>query len=233
MIIHTIFDVLAIIASVLSAWAFRKQFALAAPQALPTAHKDQYHLVLIIGMALGSFLFGSVNTWLADQGLFSKSLIGGIAGAILLAESYKKYHGIRGSTGLYYVPALCALIIVGRIGCYLAGIEDFTYGVVTALPWGVDFGDGLLRHPVQLYESFAMLLFLSVLWLSFSRYRQAWLHYGFYWFVLFYAGQRFLWEFIKPYPTLFLSFNVFHLVALALMLYALVMIRHAQKVNYA
>lgn len=50
---------------------------------------------------------------------------------------------------------------VGRLGCFFAGLPDYTYGVPTDLPWGVNFGDGVPRHPVQLYESAAMLLFLS------------------------------------------------------------------------
>ena len=52
--------------------------------------------------------------------------------------------------------------MVGRWGCFLSGLEDQTHGTPTALPWGHDFGDGMLRHPVQLYESFAMGLFLVV-----------------------------------------------------------------------
>src|SRR5262249_1281570 len=52
---------------------------------------------------------------------------------------------------LFALP-LCAGIAIGRIGCFLAGLEDDTYGVATSLPWGVDFGDGVRRHPTQVYE---------------------------------------------------------------------------------
>jgi prolipoprotein diacylglyceryltransferase len=41
---------------------------------------------------------------------------------------------------------------VGRVGCFLAGFSDGTYGSPTSLPWGVNLGDGVSRHPVQLYE---------------------------------------------------------------------------------
>jgi prolipoprotein diacylglyceryltransferase len=50
-------------------------------------------------------------------------------------------------------------IAVGRLGCFFAGLDDFTYGTPTTLPWGHDFGDGIARHPVQLYESAAMAAF--------------------------------------------------------------------------
>jgi hypothetical protein len=43
-------------------------------------------------------------------------------------------------------------LAMGRIGCFLAGLHDDTYGLPTSRPWGVDFGDGIPRRPTQLYE---------------------------------------------------------------------------------
>jgi phosphatidylglycerol---prolipoprotein diacylglyceryl transferase len=37
-------------------------------------------------------------------------------------------------------------------------LSDKTDGIATNLPWGVDFGDGISRHPTQLYE----ILFLCI-----------------------------------------------------------------------
>ena len=56
----------------------------------------------------------------------------------------------------FLVPGLLALA-VGRIGCFLTGLPDHTYGIHSSLPWAVNFGDGP-RHPTQLYESLAVLL---------------------------------------------------------------------------
>ena len=39
---------------------------------------------------------------------------------------------------------------------------------------------------------------------------------GFYLFIGVYAGQRFLWEFLKPYGTVIGPFNLFHLLSAAL-----------------
>jgi phosphatidylglycerol:prolipoprotein diacylglycerol transferase len=50
------------------------------------------------------------------------------------------------------VPPLLLGIAIGRIGCFLSGLADQSYGVATRLPWGVDFGDGITRHPTQIYE---------------------------------------------------------------------------------
>jgi prolipoprotein diacylglyceryltransferase len=64
--------------------------------------------------------------------------------------------GITQRTGARFALTLAVGIAVGRIGCYFAGMDDFTFETPTTLPWGHDFGDGVARHPVQLYESFAM-----------------------------------------------------------------------------
>ena len=34
----------------------------------------------------------------------------------------------------------------------LAGLHDDTYGLPTALPWGIDLGDGVPRHPAPLND---------------------------------------------------------------------------------
>jgi phosphatidylglycerol---prolipoprotein diacylglyceryl transferase len=84
--------------------------------------------------------------------LGGKTIIGAILGGIIAVESAKRCSGITRRTGdLFAVPMLVG-IAIGRIGCFLAGIADDTYGLPTSLPWGVDFGDGIVRHPVQLYE---------------------------------------------------------------------------------
>jgi phosphatidylglycerol:prolipoprotein diacylglycerol transferase len=45
---------------------------------------------------------------------------------------------------------------------------------------------------------------------------------GFYLFVAFYALQRFGWEFLKPYGTIVGPLNLFHLLSLALVAYAVI-----------
>jgi len=50
----------------------------------------------------------------------------------------------------------------GGVGCCRTGLADKPYGIATPWPGGVDFGDGIARHPTQLYEIGA-LVFLGVL----------------------------------------------------------------------
>lgn len=94
------------------------------------------------------------EVWLAGQ-----SMVGGLLGGLLGVELAKRSVGLRASTGDTFVLPVLLGLMIGRVGCFLAGLADGTYGNPTALPWGVDFGDGIARHPTQLYEiAFAALL---------------------------------------------------------------------------
>jgi prolipoprotein diacylglyceryltransferase len=119
--------------------------------------------------------------------------------------------------------------VIGRLGCFFAGLVDDTYGVPTRLPWAVDLGDGVPRHPVQLYESASMALFLAVYLAGLAR-RAPWaMRRGFYVMCFWYGLQRFGWEFLKPYPRLIGPFNLFHLLCAGLMAYGWVYYRADQR----
>src|SRR4029077_11365805 len=120
-----------------------------------------------------------------------RSIEGALAGAIVAIEILKWRTGIAGSTGISFVAPLAAAIAVGRLGCFFAGLDDMTYGTPTRLPWGVDFGDGVTRHPVQLYEAATMAIFFAVFVLSLRRETEALRRTEFYAFVAVYAAQRF------------------------------------------
>lgn len=230
MLIHSVFDGLALLCGVLMSFWFRRQYGLVRPVGVTQESQHHYYLLaLLLGLIGGSVLFGTLNLHLSGQAGVAKSMLGGVFGAIVSAEIFKYFAGIRQSTGLYFVPGLIVLIAVGRIGCFFAGMQDFTYGVETTLPWGVDFGDGIKRHPVQLYESFAMLAFLLILLLNYPKQSAFWQAQGFYIFVLFYAGQRFLWESLKPYSAVFGTVNLFQLLCLGLVGYAVFMLVTIRK----
>lgn len=179
-----------------------------------------YVIALVGGAIAGAVLLGSAYS--LRQGLphWSHSVAGALAGAIVAIEIYKAFAGIRHSTGVIWVGSLCIGIAVGRLGCLFAGLADDTYGTPTTLPWGIDLGDGIARHPVQLYESAAMLAFFAF-YIAALRRRSPWTTTrAFYWFIGWYAAQRFLWEFFKPYPRLVGPLDIFQLCALGLLAYA-------------
>ena len=192
-----------------------------------------YFVSLAIGAAAGAWAIGSLNTLRDAHPAISHSIAGALAGAIVAVEVWKLLNGVSRSTGGPFVIPLAAGIVVGRIGCLFAGLSDQTFGVATRLPWAVDLGDGIDRHPVQLYESLAMALFLAVYWRALIKRRSWAIRHGFHLFVLAYAGQRFAWEFLKPYPPVFGRLNLFHLVMIGLGLYALLWIAHDRRESAA
>jgi phosphatidylglycerol---prolipoprotein diacylglyceryl transferase len=109
--------------------------------------------------AAGAALGARVLAWLANPQatydlnsvlLGGKTIVGGLIGGLVGVELVKLAMGIRRSTGDLYAPALAVAIAVGRVGCLLTGIADDTSGTPTSLPWGMDLGDGIQRHPTQL-----------------------------------------------------------------------------------
>jgi prolipoprotein diacylglyceryltransferase len=128
-----------------------------------------------------------------------KTIVGGLLGAWAGVEIAKRCLSVRSRTGDAFVPTLTAAIPIGRIGCFLEGLPDHTYGTPTSLPWGVDFGDGIARHPTQLYESIFVLVMGTLLCLTkFRREGDR--------FRVFFAGYflfRFGVEFIKPREHLY------------------------------
>jgi len=179
-----------------------------------------YAVAVVFGAALGGYAAGTANLWLSGQPEVARSVLGALAGAIMAVEVFKRARGIRGSTGIVFVPGFCASLAVGRWGCFLSGLGDHTHGIPTSLPWGHDCGDGIPRHPVQLYESAAMTAFLGFTVVQLARRDACFLRNGFYLLVLWYAGQRFAWEFLKPYAQLIGPLNLFHCICLGLVCYA-------------
>ena len=143
--IHSLFDLLALLVAIA---VYR--LAPVATSGVPAEPWKVHPLYIAAGAGgatIGAYLFGSANLWLSGIGGVARSIEGAIAGGIVGIEALKWRSGIRGSTGLRFVAPLAAAIAVGRLGCFFAGLDDMTYGTPTALPWGVDFGDGVPRHP--------------------------------------------------------------------------------------
>jgi len=222
-LIHSVFDLIAAAAAMtVTAFAYRWRLAAAADNIERAG--GGYAVAFIAGAAIGGFGCGTANLWLSGEPGVGRSVVGALAGAIVAIEVFKRWRAIKGSTGLIFVPAFATSVVIGRWGCYLSGLDDHTFGKVTTLPWGHDFGDGRFRHPVQLYESFAMAAFLVfVAWALKVRWPPLMRH-GFYMMVLFYAVQRFLWEFLKPYAAVAGPFNLFHFICLGLICYSVFML---------
>lgn len=165
-----------------------------------------------VGALLGSRVLGLAEQWptvleACRSGrlvalLFSpggKTIVGGLLGGWLGVELVKRVSGIRSRTGDLFALPLCVGIAVGRIGCILAGLADDTYGKPTSLPWGVDFGDHVARHPVQLYE----IAFLALLAVAVTAPKKLPEGARFRIFLAGYLAWRIAIDFFKPQPLVF------------------------------
>ncbi len=225
MLIHTLFDLAAAASSLaLTVWVYRWRLQDRAPLAIEESGTG-YAIALIGGAMVGGFGFGTANLWLSGVPGIGRSILGALAGAIVAVELFKRAKGIRGSTGLIFVSGFAASVAVGRWGCFFSGLDDQTYGTPTTLAWARDFGDGVLRHPVQAYEAFSMAAFLAAALVCFARRQPFFMRHGFYLMVGFYCAQRFVWEFFKPYAAIAGPLNLFHFLCLALIAYSVIMIK--------
>lgn len=199
------------------------------------------NLWLLVGCIFGAWMGSKLLAWAEtpshywamrqDPGVLlgGKTIVGGLLGGWAGIEFAKQRLRITQSTGDLFVWPLAVGTAIGRIGCFLTGLTDHTYGVATTLPWGVDFGDGIARHPTQLYESlYAVLLATAVSW---SAYRDWPAGARFRCYFAGYFAFRFLVEFIKPRETPLLGLSAIQLASFVGAVLALVsfrQLRHTQ-----
>jgi len=180
----------------------------------------------IFGALLGSRILGALEN---PHELFStenkllyiysnKTVVGGLLGGLWGVELVKKMiHEKKRSGDLFVFPLILAMII-GRVGCFSMGIFEETYGLPSQLPWAMDLGDGITRHPVCLYE----ILFLFVSWISLYRVKTSYaLDEGalFKIFMICYLLFRFLLDFIKPGERYLFGMGTIQLACLVGLLY--------------
>jgi phosphatidylglycerol:prolipoprotein diacylglycerol transferase len=157
-----------------------------------------------VGASLGSRLLASLenpqlllNASTATAALLGgKTIIGGLIGGLIAVEWIKRRMGETQRTGDLFAVPLAVGIAIGRVGCFLTGLDDGTYGSATSLPWGVDFGDGVRRHPTQLYEVLFCLGLAVFLWRLMRRPHVQ--GDAFKVFMVGYMGWRFAVDFVKP-----------------------------------
>lgn len=185
-------------------------------------------LSIILGASLGGFLGSRIIAILENPLinfdssvlitlLNSKTIMGGLFGGLLGVELAKKIINEKQSSGDLFVFPIILGIFIGRIGCFLSGINEFTYGKVTTFFMGMNLGDGLKRHPIALYE----LLFLVVLFLFLWKLKRTNLIQGmlFQYFMICYFTFRFFIEFLKPNLFFTLGLSSIQILCVICLLY--------------
>jgi prolipoprotein diacylglyceryltransferase len=180
--------------------------------ALPRRSKLALLVAGFTGGVLGAklpFLGSDGPAWgfLAD----GKTITTGLIGAYLSVEVAKLFLGVTVKTGDAFALPLALAVAVGRWGCFLNGC---CFGTPTDLPWGVDFGDGVLRHPTQVYES---LFHLAAALGLFALYRyHLFPGHRLQLYLIAYAVFRILTEFLRPEPVYALGLTWYQWAAIAL-----------------
>lgn len=178
----------------------------AADQPVPPA------LIIVAAALIGGTIGAKIPilltyTSLADL-LVGKSIVGGLLGGMAGVLLIKRLLHIRLRLGNDIAPAAALGLAIGRLGCFFNGC---CYGVPAA--WGVDFGDGQLRLPAQLFEAgFHLAAFLLLHRLR-TRVRIPGILFKFY--VAVYFLFRFLIEFIRVNPVYWLGLTIYQLLSLA------------------
>jgi len=216
--IHTIFEILAYFIG------FRFYLYLRKKQGDQISEQNRWWIFAgaLAGAFFGSKLLGLIeNITLIRPENFSdffqsKTIAGGLLGGLIGVELTKKIIGVKVSSGDLMTYPLILGIIIGRIGCFLTGVSDNTQGLPTNLPWGMDLGDGLKRHPTPLYE----IIFLTFLWLLIFKLEKK-LNDGekFKFFLTSYLFFRFFVEFIKPVTPFILNLSAIQLACLSGLFY--------------
>ncbi len=188
---------------------------------------DENGFYLAIAGLLGGAIGAKLLEWLINYDfvikhffdprtfLYGRTIVGGLIGGTIAVLAVKKKMKIGRRMGNAFAPAIALGVAIGRIGCFLAGC---CFGKATNMDWGVDFGDGVLRYPTQLFESAFMLAMFFYLK---NKAKKPDVKPGqlFTELMLAYFSFRFLLEFIKAEPVTFAGLTIFQYISIVVIIY--------------
>jgi len=185
-------------------------------------------LSIILGAAIGAFLGSRLMGFLENPVFHSdvksilelfnaKTIMGGLFGGLLGVEIAKKIIEEKESSGDLFTFPIILGIFIGRIGCFLSGTNEFTYGKQTTFFLGMNLGDNIIRHPIALYELF----FLIILFFVLKKLKTRNIKNGllFQYFMIAYFMFRFFVEFLKPNYFLIFGLSSIQILCLICLLY--------------
>jgi phosphatidylglycerol---prolipoprotein diacylglyceryl transferase len=183
-----------------------------------------------VGGLVGARLFALVDDWsgfVADplRTLFSGAgfvWYGGLIGGFLAVTWVIQRNRLPWLVTVDCIaPGLVLAHGIGRIGCQLAGDGD--WGRVTTLPWGMayphaiigwNYPPGVRVHPTPLYELLAYTAIFAFLWAIRKRpHADGRL---FWWYLVLAPTARFLIEFLRINPRVFLGLSEAQLISVGL-----------------
>lgn len=176
----------------------------------------------IVGGTIGSKLpmifiyWNQINANPEDLNLLisGRTIVGGLLGGAVGTLLAKRIFKIKERLGNQIAIPVALGMAVGRIGCLLRGC---CYGQATSLPWGIDLGDHIHRHPTQIYEMiFDMALVVLLIGIKAKGVKPGEL---FKWFMNCYLSFRFLLEFIRVEKIAFMGLTDFQWLCVVSLVY--------------
>jgi hypothetical protein len=179
------------------------------------------------GLCAGGAAGGAVQALAESQadGLLSigtvalmgpKTVMGGLLGGFLAIALFKRLTRVEHDTSDAFARGACVLMVVGRLGCVF---QHCCFGCAVQAPlppwYGVQQGDGVLRHPVQLIELAAQGALLITIHLLHRRDLLA--HRRLFLVFLAYGSARFALEFLRePLGATWFGLNLWQYLALVM-----------------
>ncbi len=157
---------------------------------------------------------------------------GAFLGVLFVWLYARKQKGITFTQILDLVaPYLLLAIAITRIGCFL-NWDDL--GSASSLPWAIQAGSDVARHPTQLYESLYSLVSFFIL-LGFKKIRDKGRETKFkkllekpgalfLFFLIFYSFFRFFNDFLREYETSFLGLALSQWICLFIFIFSFAML---------
>jgi len=214
------YQVCVIAAALIGGWLIRRDSA-----AWPVTPQQRWSIMIaafigaMIGCAIPAYYAGGIVENMAlSVPIGPKTVLGGVLGAFLLVALFKRLTRNRADTSDAFARGAVAMMAVGRIGCIL---QHCCYG--KPADWGTNFGDGILRVPVQYLEAFG--LFGIFILIELLHRRNLWQGRRLFVFFALYGALRFGLEFWREQiAAVYLGVGFYQWLALTVMLVGLVQI---------
>lgn len=193
-------------------------------------------LLIYLGALAGGFAGAKIAYLIAEGGLdwqqpdrwlrwaSGKSVLGGLLGGYAGVEGAKHLLGHKASTGDNFAVIMPIGILLGRIGCYLNGC---CLGIPTAGVFAARDVAGIPRWPAPAVEgAFQIVVLITILLLQ---------RYGmlrdrlFFLYLITYGLFRFLHEFMRDTPRVFLGLSGYQFIAMAMAALGFIMLRGRTK----
>ena len=154
-------------------------------------------LSMLVFLGPATFIKDLPYLWYSGQA-WTGAFFGGYLGVILV----KRWNAIQYSTGDIFAPALPIAQAIGRLGNLLGGDP---FGLPSTLPWAI-MQNGVRRQPSALYELVLDVILFLVIWRLRDKMPQPGDLFRLY--VVGYCSFRFLVDFTRADPHVFLGFTL-------------------------